>query len=53
MLDRLDLDKRYTPKTMRRYFITKVVKESIVPLSAVSTLVGHTNTFTLQKAEIT
>ncbi len=49
MLDRLDLDKRYTPKTMRRYFITKVVKESIVPLSIISTLVGHTNTFTLQK----
>ena len=49
MLEKLNLDRRYTPKTMRRYFITKVVRESTVPLSVISLLVGHTNTFTLQK----
>jgi len=49
MLDTLDLDKRYSPKTLRKYFITKMVKESSIPLSVIADLVGHTNTNTLQK----
>jgi len=49
MLDVLGLNKSYSPKTMRKYFITKMVKESSIPLSVISHLVGHTNTYTLQK----
>jgi integrase len=49
MLRNLKLDTRYTPKTMRKYFITKMVKESSIPLSIVASLVGHSNVDTLQK----
>ena len=49
MLESEGLNKRYSPKTLRKYFITKLVKESSIPLSVISDLVGHTNTLTLQK----
>jgi hypothetical protein len=49
MLERLKLSKKYTPKTLRKIFITKMVKQSSVPLSVIANLVGHTNTYTLQK----
>ena len=49
MLEEKKLNKRYPPKTLRKYFITKMVRESSIPLSVISDLVGHTNTLTLQK----
>lgn len=49
MLIRLKLDNRYTVKTLRKIFITKMVKQSSIPLSLLANLIGHTNINTLQK----
>ena len=49
MLEKLDLDRDYTPKVIRKVFITKMVKQSSIPLAIVANLVGHSNTNTLQK----